>query len=199
MQALIVVDVQQDFMPGGNLAVEKGDEVIPIINKLLNKFDLVIFTKDWHPNDMEAFASTHLNKKPLDTYINLNGDEDVLWPDHCIQDTPGAMLHQDIKFENIKKDFYIIKKGLNKNYHPYSGFDTTELNDFLKSKDVDTVFICGLATDYCCKTTALDGVKYGYNTYFIFDATRGISNNLDKTKKELEENNVIIINSKDII
>ena len=195
MKALIVVDMQNDFCPGGSLTVPDGDKIIPIINELLPKFRLTIFTKDWHTPDMEAFASSHPGKKPFDTY-EVNGKPDVLWPNHCVAGTLGADFHKDIDFNSLVGKFYIFKKGTQKEHHPYSGFDGTELGKFLKDRGVDEVFICGLATDYCCKDTALDAAKEGFKTFFILDATKPINENLTETLTLLKNNKIEIINSK---
>jgi len=198
MKALIIVDVQNDFCPGGSLAVKDGDKVIPVINKLMSEFDLVIFTKDWHPEGMKAFASSYKTKKPFDKY-KVNGVEDTLWPDHCIQNTIGAELHKDLNLALIKKDFYIFKKGTEKNHHPYSGFDGTELAEFLEERKVDKVFICGLALDYCCVDTAIDASFLGLDTTLILDATKPVNeNNIEETLIKLYEANVKIIESWEI-
>jgi len=191
MKALIVVDVQYDFCPvsdedykngkGGALAVPEGNEIIPVINDLLPKFDLVIFTKDWHHPKMKAFASSHKGKKPFDTYVNKDGVEDILWPSHCVKDTRGSELHDDINLDLIKGDFYIFKKGTEKDNHPYSGFGAEGLADFLREKGVTDTVICGLATDYCVKDTVLDSVKEGFNTTVIWDGCRGIGDDLTPT------------------
>jgi nicotinamidase/pyrazinamidase len=196
MKALIVVDVQQDFCPGGSLAVPDGDSVVPIINDLLPKFDLVIFTKDWHTPDMEAFASQHKGAKPFDKYFPTIKPEveDTLWPDHCVADTPGADLHPGIDFAKCAKDFYFFKKGTDKDFHPYSGFAGTELEEFLKLRNVDDVYVCGLAMDYCCKDTAIDAANYGFKSVFIINATKEISEEGKiETIKELTEHGVKII------
>lgn len=193
MKALIVVDLQNDFCPGGSLAVPNGDEIIPIINNLLPEFDLVIFTMDWHPVKMSAFASNHKNKKPFETYKNKNGVEDVLWPAHCVQDTVGAEINKRVDLSLIKDKFYFFKKGLEKDFHPYSGFGANGLLEFLKENNVDETYIAGLATDYCVKDTAIDSVKFGFKTNLIWDATRGIADNLGPTLHELFENDVNVI------
>lgn len=194
MKALIVVDVQYDFCPGGNLAVKDGDEIIPIINELLPEYDLVIFTQDWHPKNMDCFAETR-NVEPFSSYINKDGNEDTVWPRHCVADTYGADIHRDIKLDLIKGEFYFFKKGLTSDKHPYSGFGADGLTEFLKEKEVSEVDIVGLATDYCCKETALDAVKEGFKTNFIWDATRGIADDLSNTMTELFENDVIVVDS----
>lgn len=204
MKALIVVDAQYDFMPvsekdysicqGGALAVRGGDEIIPILNELLPQFDLVIFTMDWHPEGMKAFASSHKTKKPFDTY-KVKGKEDTLWPDHCIQGTRGAQIHEGINFGLIKGEFYIFKKGLEKDKHPYSGFDGTGLGFFLREKNIDQIFVTGLALDYCVKDTAVDGAWLGFKTVVIEDATAAISEDLNDVYKTFLNNNVKMIES----
>ena len=206
MKALIVVDAQYDFIPvsqreyeegqGGALAVPNGEQIIPVINELLPKFDLIVFTKDWHPKGMKAFASSYKTKKPFDTY-KVKGKEDTLWPDHCIQDTRGADIHDGIDFSLIKDEaeFYIFKKGLEKDKHPYSGFDGTGLGFFLREKNIDQIFITGLALDYCVKDTAVDGAWLGFKTVVIEDACKAISEDLNATYQTFLDNNVKMIES----
>ena len=184
MKALIVVDAQNDFMPGGTLAVSNGDQIIKPINRLLRKFDLVIFTKDWHPQNHCSFIP--------DINTKLGG----IWPAHCVENTYGADIHKDIDFSIIKGEFYIFKKGTNPDKEAYSGFDNTGLAEFLDSKEVDEVFICGLATEYCCKATAIDAVELGFITRFILDSTRWITEEgKDETIKVLSEKDIKIIES----
>lgn len=206
MKALIVVDMQNDFMPGGALPVPRGDEVVQVINKLLPKFDLIIFTKDWHPENHSSFASQYEDQKPFDI-IGEGMFQETLWPDHCVQNTFGADLHRDIDFSKCKKDFYIFKKGDNVNMPGYSAFgdlkdvdeDLGELVRFLDKKHVDEIFVCGLATDFCVRETAIDAAKlYGYNTRVIIDACRGISNDLNPTLQEFLENNIKVIDSDEL-
>jgi nicotinamidase/pyrazinamidase len=180
-RALLVIDLQYDFCPGGALAVPDGDKIIPVVNMLLAKFDLVIFTKDWHPENMNAFASNHPGKLSFDKYITSDGKEDTLWPSHCVADTPGARLHEKIDFGRISGEFYIFKKGTEKNYHPYSGFGGTDLEKFLREKGIEDVFITGLATDYCVKDTALDASKFGFNTVVVIDGCRAIAEDIEPT------------------
>ena len=203
-QALIVVDAQYDFMPvseedytkgmGGALAVPEGDKIISVINELLPKFDLIIFTKDWHPNEMDAFASSHEGKKPFDKYM-ANGVEDTLWPDHCIAGTRGAEIHEGINLGLIKGDFYIFKKGLTKDFHPYSGFEAEGLEEFLNERGVQEVYIVGLALDYCVKDTATDAAMKGFDTIVIKDGTRPIDPNINQALSEFQQAGVKIIES----
>ena len=203
-KALIVVDAQYDFMPaseedykngmGGALAVKEGDKIVPIINKLLPEFDLVIFTKDWHPAGMKAFASSYKTKKPFDTY-KVKGVEDTLWPDHCVQNSRGAELHDDIDFSLINGDFYIFKKGMDKNSHPYSGFGAEGLEEFLKERGVEELYVVGLATDYCVKDTVLDAVKFGFETTVVWDGCRGIAEDLTQTLNEFFDAGANVIDS----
>jgi nicotinamidase/pyrazinamidase len=195
MKALICVDIQNDFCPGGSLAVPEGDKIVSVINDLLSKFDLVIFTKDWHHPKMDAFASQHIGKKPFDKYINPEGLEDTLWPNHCVQDTFGAEFHKDIDFGKIKGEFYIFKKGMKKKYHPYSGFGGTDLAKFLKKKKVTNLFIGGLALDYCVKDTAIDASKEGFEVVVIEDACAPIDSDINSVIKAFKDAEVAFIES----
>jgi len=194
-RALIVVDLQRDFCPGGSLAVPEGDTIIPIVNKLLPEFELIIFTKDWHDPEMNAFASQHKGAKPLDKYIRNNGKEDTLWPDHCVANTPGADFHPDLDLSKCAKDFYIFKKGLDKNYHPYSGFSGTKLKEFLNEREITDVYIVGLTLDFCCKDTAIDSSMYGFKTVVIEDACKPIDPNINETLKVFKKCGIAVIES----
>lgn len=204
MKALIVVDIQNDFCPGGSLAVKNGDQIVPVINKLTKSglFDLVIFTKDWHPSNHKSFASQHEGKNLFDV-IDLNGIDQVLWPDHCVQDTEGAMFHKDIDM-NIP-NLYIFKKGMNSEVDSYSGFyendhkTSTGLSEFLKEKGINETYICGLALDYCCLYTSIDSFKEGFATHVIIDGVRSITDNITPVLDELRDNGVMIIDSSFIL
>jgi nicotinamidase/pyrazinamidase len=188
MKAAVIVDAQYDFMEGGSLAVPEGNQIIPVINELISKFELVIFTKDWHPAKMEAFASYYEGKRPYENYTNSKGKKDTLWPDHCVQNTRGADIHEDIKFELINGDFYIFKKGLTETEHPYSGFEAEGLLEFLQEKNVHQVFVAGLALDFCVRDTIIDSIKNGFETILILDGTRGITEEgVNETIKEFSE------------
>lgn len=201
MKALLIIDIQNDFLPKGSLAVEKGDEIIPTVNRIQNKFDLIIATQDWHPENHKSFASNHPNKNVFDV-INLNGLEQVLWPNHCIQRTFGAEFSSELNTKNISA---IIRKGMNSEIDSYSGFfdngkqNNTGLLGLLNDKKVSDVYVCGLAADYCVYYTAKDAVENGFKTYYIEDATKAISQeNYQNCKEELRSLGVVFVNSNEI-
>jgi nicotinamidase/pyrazinamidase len=189
MKALILTDIQNDFLPGGALAVPHGDEVIPVANKLQELFPLVVATQDWHPSNHGSFAANHPGKK-LFEQATLNGLPQTLWPVHCIQESKGAEFAPGLNQEKIAK---IFQKGTDPQIDSYSGlFDnghrkSTGLSEWLKGQGVTEVFICGLATDYCVKFTALDAVRFGFATHFIEDASRGVNLQPDDVKKAIDE------------
>ncbi|HTO51437.1 MAG TPA: bifunctional nicotinamidase/pyrazinamidase [Burkholderiales bacterium] len=174
--ALIVVDVQKCFLPGGSLAVGKGDEIVPLINAMAKRFQNVILTQDWHTAGHISFASTHAGKKPFDT-VKLPYGTQVLWPDHCIQGTEGAELAPGLAISHAQ---LIIRKGHNDKVDSYSAFieadgkTKTGLDGYLKSRGVASVYVCGLATDFCVAWSALDARKLGLNAAVIEDLCRGI-------------------------
>jgi nicotinamidase/pyrazinamidase len=177
MKALILVDIQTDFLPGGALVVPEGDAVIPVANRLQTAFPLVVATQDWHPANHGSFAANHSGKKVFDK-IDLHGLPQTLWPVHCVQGTPGAALAPALQRERIAK---IFPKGTDPSMDSYSGlFDnghrkSTGLGEWLQANGVTEVFVCGLATDYCVKFTALDAAQWGFKTHFIEDASRGVN------------------------
>ena len=177
MRALILVDLQYDFMPGGALAVSEGDEVVPVANCMIPKFDLVVATQDWHPVDHGSFAAQHPGKQPGE-FIELNGLTQILWPVHCVQGSHGAEFHKDLDLTHIDK---IFPKGTDPEIDSYSGFfdnahrKDTGLGDYLKERQVSDVYVLGLATDYCVKFTALDAAQLGFKTYLIGDGCRGVN------------------------
>jgi nicotinamidase/pyrazinamidase len=191
MKALILVDIQNDFLPGGALAVPDGDKVVPIANKLQAAFPLVVATQDWHPANHGSFAANHPGKKVFEQ-IDLNGLPQTLWPAHCVQGTAGAELAAGLRRERIAQ---IFPKGTDTGIDSYSGlFDnghrkSTGLGEWLKAKGVTEVFVCGLATDYCVKFTALDAVQQGFQTHFIEDASRGVNLQPDDVKNAIAEMN----------
>ena len=173
---LVVVDVQNDFIPGGALAVPQGDEVVPEINRLAARFDDVILTQDWHPRGHASFASSHPGKKPFET-VELPYGSQVLWPDHCVQGTAGAAFHPDL---NLTKAQLVIRKGHHRDIDSYSAFleadreTTTGLAGYLKERGFRKLYVCGLATDFCVAWTALDARAAGFDTTVIEDACRAI-------------------------
>lgn len=177
MQALLIIDVQNDFVPGGSLAVSGGDKVIPVINSLQQHFDLVVATQDWHPPTHKSFASNHPGRKPFEK-ISLAGLEQVLWPDHCVQGTRGAALHPDLDTRLVEA---VFRKGMAPDIDSYSGFfdnghrKSTGLAGYLKERQVTSVFVCGLAGDYCVYFSAKDAIAQGFKTFLIDDASRAIS------------------------
>ncbi len=203
MQALIVVDIQYDFLPGGALAVPQGDKIIPIVNQLMTKnFHLVVATQDWHPADHASFAVHYQGKKPGDL-IALDGIPQVLWPVHCVQHSPGASLSGALRTEKIH---HIFQKGTDPRIDSYSGFfdnghkKATGLDTFLKGQGIKDVYIVGLAGDYCVKFTALDAVGLGYGTYVFADATKGVNlqpGDLDSSIEEMRAKGVQMIESGD--
>ena len=174
--ALVVVDVQNCFLPGGSLAVKDGEQVIPIINRIAKAFDNIIMTQDWHTPGHISFTSTHPGKKPFDVVRLPYGDQ-VLWPDHCIQGTEGAALSKDL---DIPKAELIIRKGFHQDVDSYSAFleadkkTETGLTGYLKERGITTIFVTGLATDFCVAWTAVDGRRAGLDVYVVEDACRGI-------------------------
>jgi nicotinamidase/pyrazinamidase len=189
MKALILIDLQNDFLPGGALAVPDGDEVIPMANQLQRVFSLVVATQDWHLPNHGSFAANHPGHEVFDE-IELNGLPQKLWPVHCVQHTKGAELTGTLQRERIAK---IFPKGTDPNIDSYSGFfdnghrKATGLGEWLKAKAVREVFVCGLATDYCVKFTALDAAEIGFKTHLIEDASRGVNLRPGDVKKTLEE------------
>jgi len=200
--ALIVVDVQNCFVDGGTLPVKGGAEVVPVINKLAASFENIVVTQDWHTPGHASFASAHAGKKPFETAAMPYGTQ-VLWPDHCVQGSDDAAVHKDLKLPTAQ---LIIRKGFRKGVDSYSAFEeadrktTTGLAGYLKARDIDTVFITGLATDFCVAWTALDARKLGFNVYVIEDATRGIDLNgsLAAAWKQMTEAGVKRIQASDI-
>jgi nicotinamidase/pyrazinamidase len=174
--ALIVVDVQNSFLPGGSLAVPRGNEVVPVINDLAKHFANVVLTQDWHPAGHRSFASSHPGKKPFDK-IALDYGEQILWPDHCVQGTEGARLCRDLDLAHAQ---LVLRKGYHMTVDSYSAFieadgkTTTGLGGYLRERGIDSVYVCGLATDFCVAWTALDARNLGFAAVVIDDACRAI-------------------------
>jgi nicotinamidase/pyrazinamidase len=176
MKTLVLVDIQNDFLPGGALAVPDGDAIVPIVNRLLPRFDLVVATQDWHPADHGSFAANHAGKKPFEN-IELNSLPQTLWPAHCVQNTGGACFAPGLDTRRVAR---VFPKGTDPRVDSYSGlFDngrrsSTGLAEWLKEKGAEELWVCGLATDFCVKFTALDAVAEGFRVHLITDACRGI-------------------------
>jgi nicotinamidase/pyrazinamidase len=199
-RALVLVDIQNDFVPGGALPTKHGDEVVPVVNALQSQFSLVVATQDWHPPDHGSFASNHPGKKPGEI-IDLDGIEQVLWPDHCVQGSAGAEFHPDLQMEKVRK---VIRKGSDPRIDSYSGFfdnghrNATGLGDYLTEMGVTEVVVVGLATDYCVKFTALDAVRLGFRASVVRDACRGVDlepGDIDRAFAEMEAAGVEIVHS----
>jgi nicotinamidase/pyrazinamidase len=174
--ALLVIDVQNCFLPGGSLAVKDGEQVVPVINRIAKAFTNVVMTQDWHTVGHISFASSHPGKKPFET-IDLPYGKQVLWPDHCVQGTEGAALSKEL---SIPQAALVIRKGFHNDVDSYSAFTeadgktTTGLAAYLKARQIERVFVAGLATDFCVAWTALDARKAGFEAYVVEDACRGI-------------------------
>ncbi|OOG72392.1 bifunctional nicotinamidase/pyrazinamidase [Algoriphagus sp. A40] len=201
--ALIVVDVQNDFIPGGALAVNEGDLVVPTINGLQEKFKYVVATQDFHPSNHGSFAANHAGKMPGEL-IELAGLTQILWPVHCVQGSSGADFHSDLDQSQWAA---VFRKGKNPEVDSYSGFfdnakrGDTGLGDYLKSLGIEQVFVCGLALDYCVKFTALDSKSLGFETFLITDATKAVNlNPADGSNAiaEMEKAGIKIITSKEL-
>lgn len=190
MKALIVVDVQNDFLEGGSLAVPDGNAVIPVINQIQKDFDLIVATQDWHPQNHKSFAAEHFGKKEFEV-IDLNGLPQVLWPVHCVQGSFGAEFHNDLDTRQIEA---VFRKGMDTEIDSYSGFfdngkrKNTGLYGYLKDRKVSEIFVCGLAADYCVYFTANDSYDLGFKTTIIEQATKPISpENWEKIKVEFQQ------------
>lgn len=201
MKALLLIDIQNDFLPGGSLAVPEGDKVIPLANALQQKFDVVIATQDWHPADHKSFASQHQGKSIFET-IQLQGLEQVLWPDHCVQGSTGAEFAKELDMNRVEA---IFRKGTDPEIDSYSGFydnghlKTTALAEFLRGKGVKQVYVLGLAADYCVYFSAKDALKEGFKAFIIEDATSPIdAEGFRKAKQDILNSGGRIIRSEDL-
>jgi nicotinamidase/pyrazinamidase len=202
-KALIITDIQNDFCPGGALAVPEGDEIIPTINELSKKFEKIIATQDWHPENHVSFAVNHPNKNEYDV-IEYKGIEQVLWPKHCVPGTKGAKFHPDLDTKNVN---LILRKGNNPEIDSYSAFKEndkktlTGLEGYLRNCGIKRTYFTGLALDYCVFYSALDSNELGFETYVIIDATKGIDSpegNTDKSLSKMKKEGIKIIKSSDL-
>ena len=200
--ALLVIDMQYDFMPGGALAVAEGDALVPLINRLGAQFRNVVITQDWHPAGHISFASSHAGRSPFET-LTLPYGPQTLWPDHCIQASHGAQLHADLDIAHAQ---LILRKGCNAGIDSYSAFveadrtTQTGLAGYLKERGIDSVFVVGLALDFCVAWTALDARAAGFNTWVIADACKAIDmdGSVNKAWANLQAAGVMRIDSADI-
>ncbi len=200
MKALLLVDIQNDFCPGGALAVAGGDEVVPVANALAEIFELVIATRDFHPTGHLSFADSHAGRS-VGEVVDLAGTQQVLWPAHCVQDTPGSELHADLRVDLVTE---VVVKGTNIEVDSYSAFydnsrdASTGLADLLRERGVDEVVVCGLATDYCVKATALDAVSEGFSVTVVRDGCRAVEiveGDAERAFIEMEECGCVVIDS----
>jgi nicotinamidase/pyrazinamidase len=203
MRALVLVDLQYDFMPGGALAVARGDETVPIATRLMARFDIVVATQDWHPKDHKSFAVNNPGKQ-VGELGELGGLPQVMWPAHCVQGTRGADLHDALERSRITA---VFRKGIDADIDSYSGFydnghkKATGLGDWLKQKKITKLYVLGLATDYCVKFTALDGRELGFEVWLIEDGCRGVNlapGDSDKAIADMRAAGVTIVTSGDI-
>ncbi len=205
--ALLLVDIQPDFCPGGALAVGGGDEILEPVNALVARglFGLYVATQDWHPEGHVSFASQHEGRSPMET-VELYHHDQVLWPDHCVRGTPGAELHPDIDWDPVSA---IIRKGSDPRVDSYSGFrnnwnpdgerPSTGLAGYLRERGIEEVYVCGLARDVCVKWTAQDAVEAGFRTYFLWNLTRSVQPERDDVvRKGLEDIGVVVLESSDL-
>jgi nicotinamidase/pyrazinamidase len=200
---LIVVDVQNDFCPGGNLAVPRGDEIIPLINSLGSQFGNVVLTQDWHPSDHQSFASQHAGRQPYET-ITLSYGPQVLWPDHCVQNTPGAAFHRSL---DIPHASLVLRKGMNRNIDSYSAFfendrqTPTGLAGYLRERGLERVFLAGLAFDFCVRYSAEDARSSGFPAIVVEDACHSIDVNGSwaATRKSFASRNIPCVSTNAIV
>ena len=193
MRVLILVDIQNDFVPGGALGVREGNLVVPVANRVQQAFagagDVIVATQDWHPPDHGSFAVSHPGKEVGDV-IELNGLRQILWPVHCVQNTRGAAFAPGLDVSRVRR---VFQKGTDRTIDSYSGFfdnghrKDTGLGDYLKQQGVRDVYVCGLATDYCVKFTVLDAIQLGFRTHVIEDACRGVNVNPGDADAAVEE------------
>lgn len=202
---MLLIDIQHDFLPGGALPVEEGDVILEPIDELVGRdlFGLYVATQDWHPREHVSFASNHEDAEPFDT-IELYGHEQTLWPDHCVRGNHGALLHPGVSFDRVNA---ILRKGNDPACDSYSGFrnnwgpagerPSTGLAGYLRERQVDSVYLCGLARDYCVKWSAEDAADAGFETRVLWDLTRSVDPSGDEgIRRELEQRGIGVVRSK---
>ncbi len=202
-RALIIVDLQNDFLPQGALGVLKGDEIVPVINSLMNNFDTILTTQDWHPKNHVSFASTW--GKAIGSQVLVGGKEQTLWPVHCLQNSYGSDFPAALEVQKVSERFH---KGEDKEVDSYSAFfdqqgrQATSIDAYLKKNEVQDVYIVGLATDYCVKYTVLDALKLGYRVYVIVNGCRAVNlkeGDEEKALSEMRRQGAFLIQSTDLI
>jgi nicotinamidase/pyrazinamidase len=201
--ALLVIDLQNDFCPGGALAVPEGDQIVPLINSLARRFEHVILTQDWHPRGHISFASSHPGTKPFTT-IEVAYGKQTLWPDHCVQGTPGADFHPGL---NVPHAALIVRKGFRRGIDSYSAFleddhkTPTGLASYLRERGLKRLFLCGLAYDFCVRFSAIDGTAAGFECIVIEDATRAVAlaGSVEKTNADFADKNVRRVRTTDLL
>lgn len=200
MNALIIIDIQNDFVAGGTLPVSEGGQIVPVVNRIQSQFDLIVATQDWHPANHGSFAVNHAGKKAGDV-IDLDGLPQILWPVHCVQNTAGAAFVPSL---NVAQVAEVFPKGTDPRIDSYSGFfdnghrKATGLGEYLQRRNVKDVFLAGLATDYCVKFTALDAIGLGFSTLLIEEACRGVElkrGDIARAVEEMREAGVVILKS----
>ncbi|HKL14881.1 MAG TPA: bifunctional nicotinamidase/pyrazinamidase [Balneolaceae bacterium] len=202
MKALLIVDLQNDFCEGGALEVPGGSSIVPTVNTLIDSFDAVIQTQDWHPSGHASFASHHEGKNPYDT-IEMDYGTQVLWPDHCVRGSKGAEFHPDL---NTTKSQVIIRKGFRPEIDSYSAFfendhkTKTGLTGYLKTRGITDLYMVGLATDFCVKWSVTDGLKEGFNVFIVEDAVKGIDidGSVNEAWDEMKSEGVSIVQSESL-
>ncbi|SDI52154.1 bifunctional nicotinamidase/pyrazinamidase [Winogradskyella thalassocola] len=201
MKTLLIIDVQNDFIPNGSLPVPNGNQIIPVINKIQDKFDLIIGTQDWHPKDHISFASNHDEKSVFDE-IEIHGQPQTLWPDHCVQGTEGAAFHPDLNTEKFEA---IFRKGTDKTIDSYSAFydnghlKSTGLAGYLKEKRTSQLYVCGLAADICVYFSIIDALNEGFDCFFIDDASKSLDiKEFETLKKEMIAKGIQIVTSRSV-
>ena len=200
--ALLMIDIQNDFCPGGALAVDEGDKIVSNVNSIQEKFTVKILTQDWHPKNHKSFASNHKNKDPMSTTQMFYGTQ-VLWPDHCIQGTEGSRFHAKLITDNAD---LIIRKGFRPEIDSYSAFfendqkTPTGLDGYLKSRGINKIYLCGLALDFCVYFSAIDGAKLGYDVTVIKNACRAIdlNNSLENSLNDMKSKGVKLLSTSEL-
>lgn len=200
-RALILVDIQVDFLPGGRLAVPDGDEILPVVNKIQDKFDLVVATQDWHPHNHKSFSSNNPSTKPFDMG-ELGGKPQIMWPNHCEVMSTGAMLAPKLDQSYVAA---VFRKGMDPEVDSYSGFSdnnksgSTGLDDYLSSHHITDVYVAGLATNYCVKFTATDALGLGYGTHLVLDGCRGIEPGIQDVLDEMSDCGIELVTSENLV